>query len=311
MKNLSVWPAVLLLTLSMGGCETNVEPCDFECNFECVDPLTDPLNCGGCGVVCPAGTTCENASCQCPGTNELCEGECLDVLSNPHNCGGCGVLCTYDSQCTVGECGEYLEPYGTLSVSFSTAFIFDGARFFGDATYQSDHWAAGFSEAATCTGTYGSALSIPGPGPAAANTLSYAQRFVADANSGDHLEIEQRSYLDSSYAIENAANPNVRIVFPGDDLQVQDYDVDADDLAESVSPWIYVFNQVTDLSICVLAVASGGTLSVTAAESTTSLDGGGLTLQATELLLYHPTATPYGDITPDILSMGILVCDME
>lgn len=309
MKRLAVTAAALVLALGISGCESDIETCDFECNFECVDLLTDPYNCGGCGVVCPAGTTCENASCQCPGTNELCKGLCEDVLTDTHNCGGCGVLCTYDSQCVAGECDEYLEPYGTLTVDFATAFIFDGARFYADATYQSDNWVAGVSETPTCTGTYGAALSIPGPGANAAGTITFAQRFVADENRGDHIEIEQRSFQEATY--ENAADPHVCIVFPGDDLQVQSYDVDSRDLAESVSPWVYVFNQITSLSICVLAVASGGTLSVTAAESTTAVDGGGLTLQAVDLLLYHPTNTPYGDITQDILSLGMLVCDIE
>jgi hypothetical protein len=306
MKKLTVSVATLLWALGAGGCGSNVEPCDFKCNFECVDLLTDPVNCGGCGVVCPAGTTCENGSCQCPGTNELCEDVCVDVLTDRHNCGGCGVLCTYDSQCVAGECDEYLDPYGTLTVDFTTAFIFDGARF-TDPTYKADNWAAGVSETPTCIGTYGAALNIPGA--SATSGYTFAQRFVADANRDDHIEIEQRSYEEATY--ETAANPMVRIVFPGDDLQVQDYDTDARDLAESVSPWVYVFNQVTSLSICVLAVASGGTLSVTAAESTTAVDGGSLTLQATDLPLYHPTNTPYGDITQDILSMGILVCDIE
>jgi len=307
MKRLAVWVTTLGLAVGISGCESNVEPCDFECNFECVDLLVDPVNCGGCGVVCPAGTTCDTGGCQCPGTNELCEGVCVDVLTDRHNCGGCGVLCTFESQCVAGECGEYLNPYGTLNVSFSTAFIFDGARFFADATYQSDNWAAGVTETPTATGSYGTALPIPGA--SGNHHISFAQRLVADANRGDHLELDQRSFVEATY--DTAANPNVRIIFPSDDVQAQDYEVDAGDLADSVSPWVFVFNQVTSLSICVLAVASGGTLSVTAAESTTATDGGSLTLQATDLPLYHPTNTPYGDITPDILSLGILVCDQE
>jgi hypothetical protein len=309
MTKLSVCVAAAAMLGGLGGagCESHVEPCDFECNFECVDLLTDPMHCGGCDVVCPAGTTCEVGSCECPGTNELCEGLCVDVMGDRTNCGDCGILCTYDSACVVGECDEYLDPYGTLSIDFTAAFILDGARFFSDGQYQADNWAAGVTEAAVATGSYGTALPIPGAGAVA--TLSFAQRFVADENRGDHLEIDQRSYQEATY--ENAANPNVRIVFPGDDVTVGDYEVSAGDLAESQSPWVYVFNQVTTLSICVLAVASGGTLSVTAAESTTDVDGGSLSVQATDLTLYHPTNTPFGDITMDILPMGILVCDPE
>ena len=65
------------------------------------------------------------------------------------------------------------------------------------------------------------------------------------------------------------------------------------------------------IASALLAVASGGQLSVTVAESTTDPDGGSLTVQATDLPLYHPTNTPYGDISQDILSMGMLVCDLE
>lgn len=306
MKSLAVW-AMVLGIFGLFGCEAKDEPCEFECNFECVDLLTDPVNCGGCTVVCPAGTTCEEGSCQCPGTNLLCDGVCLDVLTDRHNCGGCGVLCTFDSQCVAGECDEYLEPYGTLTMSFTSGFIYDGARFFTDGVYQSDNWAAGVVETPVATGAYGAELPIPGP--MATATISFAQRFVADENRPDHIEIDQRSFQEGTY--ENAANPNVRIIFPGDDLEAQDYEVDSGDLAQSVSPWVFVYNQITPLSFCVLAVGSGGTLAVTAAESTTALDGGTLTLQITDLPLYHPTNTPYGDITPDLNPMGMLVCDME
>jgi len=62
------------------------------CNDQCVDPNTDKNNCGGCGKVCPTGTTFP-----------CCKGQCVDTSSDPSNCGMCGNMCA-SGQCVGGAC---------------------------------------------------------------------------------------------------------------------------------------------------------------------------------------------------------------
>ncbi len=95
------------------GCCNDVH--QLNCDGTCVYYLTDPLNCGACGNICGAGTSCSEGVCvsQCPAGTTLCGGTCVDVLSDPNNCGGCGHVCGDNQICTGGACVTCTPPNQT------------------------------------------------------------------------------------------------------------------------------------------------------------------------------------------------------
>jgi glucosylceramidase len=56
------------------------------CGLHCVDVATDAANCGGCGVPCTTGQTCEAGACVCPSGAVDCNGAC--VAPDTVGCGG-------------------------------------------------------------------------------------------------------------------------------------------------------------------------------------------------------------------------------
>ncbi len=70
------------------------------CSGGCLDTLADPLNCGGCGLQCPAGGVCQNGTCACQAGQLLCGEQCVDPTYDPGHCGGCG------NECGRGTCVE-------------------------------------------------------------------------------------------------------------------------------------------------------------------------------------------------------------
>jgi glucosylceramidase len=67
------------------------------CGQVCVAVLSDPANCGGCGIPCSAGQTCEAGACQCT-AGVLCNGACVAADSNP---------CASDSKLVTSAPGAY------------------------------------------------------------------------------------------------------------------------------------------------------------------------------------------------------------
>lgn len=82
------------------------------CNGTCTDTSLDPLNCGSCGNVCPADSTCFNGACTSPclSGQTNCNGNCVDTSSDQLNCGSCGKACPANAVCVNGVCQAYPSP---------------------------------------------------------------------------------------------------------------------------------------------------------------------------------------------------------
>jgi hypothetical protein len=85
------------------------------CNGACVDPTSDPTNCGGCGLACDAGATCQLGTCVvteasapaptgCDAGLTDCFGLCVNLADDPANCGVCGGFCAEGNTCQGGVC---------------------------------------------------------------------------------------------------------------------------------------------------------------------------------------------------------------
>jgi hypothetical protein len=90
-------------TFNSGGicCTLGTENCSGACS----DPLTDNNNCGACGNVCGAGTSCQAGTCKsiCASGELFCNGSCINPLLDHDNCGACGTTCGTGS-CDLGIC---------------------------------------------------------------------------------------------------------------------------------------------------------------------------------------------------------------
>jgi hypothetical protein len=90
--------------------------CDGVASNGCeIDASADNHHCGGCGVVCTQGRTCQSGAC----TTAVCvagTGDCdhdanngceASFASSAAHCGGCGIACSYahaTGVCTAGSC---------------------------------------------------------------------------------------------------------------------------------------------------------------------------------------------------------------
>lgn len=112
------------------------------CGTACVDTMIDPANCGGCGVACGPGGSCQAGSCtacypESSGCNQgadccsgfcmqygasgsycetcaftLCSGfDCRNTDMDDDNCGGCGAACAPGLHCWNGTCQQCYPEY--------------------------------------------------------------------------------------------------------------------------------------------------------------------------------------------------------
>jgi hypothetical protein len=74
------------------------------CGLSCVDLTSDARNCGTCGHVCQARSTCTASACACDTGLSDCSGVCVDEQTDLTNCGGCGINCGVGGACSAGTC---------------------------------------------------------------------------------------------------------------------------------------------------------------------------------------------------------------
>jgi pectate lyase len=86
------------------GTGTGCAADQLTCNGACVVPATDNAHCGACNNACPAGSSCVQGACSCPGGGVLCAGSCVDTNSDAANCGACGAACEAGRVCLGGSC---------------------------------------------------------------------------------------------------------------------------------------------------------------------------------------------------------------
>jgi len=69
---------------------------------QCFDVTADPTSCGGCGIPCSDGQSCQEGACQCV-SGLICNGVC--VPPDGVHCGDCTTTCQAGQVCSGGACG--------------------------------------------------------------------------------------------------------------------------------------------------------------------------------------------------------------
>ena len=108
--------ACIASACAVESCDARFADCDHVAANGCeVRRESDPLNCGGCGVRCPAVTnaTATCVSSRCGYTCNTGFGDCdnadttgceADLRTSPRACGACGRVCEVDQVCRAGVC---------------------------------------------------------------------------------------------------------------------------------------------------------------------------------------------------------------
>lgn len=185
--------------------------------------------------------------------------------------------------------------YGRLdTVDFNSAFLFDIERVQGgDAGYVTDHM-DGVQLTAAFGGLYKpDTLPIPSDGQTMAMGMHLA--------SPPSLLIMQQTIANNQ-----VVSPTVQLKILSDEVGVGLLAVGRAQEADAV---LMVVDVVDAENVCLAAIGVGE-LEVTNAVNTMASDGGKLAFEADSIVLYHPSDTPYGDLTEDF-SDQMPICPKE
>jgi len=167
----------------------------------CANTKSDNQNCGGCGIACGNGETCQNGACtnacvsQDGGTQTLCTPDagptyCADLANDPLNCGTCGNVCTYDA-CQAGKCvtrTTIVSNYATF-VTVTTLFNQPNVLYPGDTITETNNWGGFFFQLGgavtsvdiTITGA-GGALAGNNGGSGGTGKVTFTPAFLSGQN---------------------------------------------------------------------------------------------------------------------------------
>jgi hypothetical protein len=187
--------------------------------------------------------------------------------------------------------------YGNVNVEFSSQFIFDSEKT-SDPTYLSAHMDGLYT--AAFTGYYDADHLIPPAGDHV--TFSLAMHTPGIGSNPPIMTVYQQTINGAE-----VFDPVVQLVFYDDNIETGTYPVTAPG-ADGVTLMVY---KAAATPICVIALATEGSIDVTDAMNTSAIEGGTLALNGADIDLYYPAETPVGNLTETLASAGVAVCPRE
>ncbi|MBI5543271.1 MAG: hypothetical protein HY901_05245 [Deltaproteobacteria bacterium] len=200
-----------------------------------------------------------------------------------------------DASTPVGpDAGGGDDGYGKIdTIDFTTPYLLDFAQL-NDQAYQQAHQ-NGFIQGAAFTGTYTSTgKAIP---PAGSSTIALGAH---GAGQNPFVGVIQQSVSG-----QTVVNPIVQMQFYSDTITPGANPIG---LTESDKAMLFIMDSQGSSS-CIAAIGVGS-INVGAAGNTTA-EGGSISFTGSNVLLYHPTNTPYGDISAQITAQGETVCPKQ
>ncbi len=258
-----------------------------------------------CSQACGADTTCQQA-CYQSGSSigktrydavTGCLSSNCGQPSDPHEYLSCaGEQCPDEISSCFSE-DFSLPPYGNLNAGEETfSHIYDGD---GDLESQIQDNPSGGVMQAFFTGSYGSQSDpIPYPGTL---TVAIAMHYAPNGTDPASVIVRQESAPQTG-----TRNFVVRLIFPTDAIGLGFSGMNS---AVPGEVKLMLFEKLDENNECLMAMSFGGVTFVSDAQNTTAASGGSIRLGVIDALLYHPTETPYGDLSGEVAEMTL--CPIE